>query len=681
MHQPIEMPTNNISGFSTKNQMNNTSWQSAVESRESSEFAKSVVQSFDPESDALDKVSTCQVTRSQPSYWNAVSANMAVWGQVKDEIPSGTASGDIMRSTDENVDKTDDTWGKILKSIVAERRDESTRENKDERKVRTRIDPVGGKEELDAFTRGYSRAIRPTSGKDRHSKVNTSKGPRDRRVRLSVPTAVQFYDVQDRLGFDQPSKAVEWLMKKAKTAIDELCQLPFTSCNETQSSSKDLTNAAFPLRETSSSQAYSTSMSSNIALAPPASQSLPCISDIETDLSQSQLRACGSQLGAEKTEIEQTITETSEEKNGGDMKTTNEDQPQERTEENYIACQDDGSNMESASRSASFQGYYLHKTPFLNTLSPLSNDIQTSEANVSLINYKQEPVDPWYGVSSGTQQERPQGLGPLGRLSQSHTQKQIQDAYLHNFEFSSENYQSSPAEAMFPNMFHKASINSQIAGVKRHGQGSQNIPLDPKIYTRSCNATSTRIFPSNRDEYYSMSTAPWASQFSPLVTNSTSRTPAMYCPHEIPKHPPTNTFLFSNPCTMSNPSSFLLRPKLDPDNQQLQGVLTRQGWLSANNLDQNMFSPLPSQTSTHSSVFSGFHSQDGFPIVGKPSSARESTLFSDNSLNVLLSSGATNCQTPLPRAACPPPLLWRSEIPARIQGMDELHDVLEKPPP
>nr|PNR45859.1 hypothetical protein PHYPA_015630 [Physcomitrium patens] len=71
-----------------------------------------------------------------------------------------------------------------------------------------------------------ARAARSSGGKDRHSKVNTAKGPRDRRVRLSVPTAVQFYDVQDRLGFDQPSKAVEWLIKHAKAAIDELEQLP-----------------------------------------------------------------------------------------------------------------------------------------------------------------------------------------------------------------------------------------------------------------------------------------------------------------------------------------------------------------------------------------------------------------------------------------------------------------------
>ncbi|KAI6697279.1 hypothetical protein NL676_017398 [Syzygium grande] len=62
--------------------------------------------------------------------------------------------------------------------------------------------------------------------KDRHSKVHTAKGPRDRRVRLSAYTAIQFYDVQDRLGFDRPSKAVDWLIRKAKPAIDRLAGLP-----------------------------------------------------------------------------------------------------------------------------------------------------------------------------------------------------------------------------------------------------------------------------------------------------------------------------------------------------------------------------------------------------------------------------------------------------------------------
>ncbi|KAI7999296.1 Transcription factor TCP24 [Camellia lanceoleosa] len=67
-----------------------------------------------------------------------------------------------------------------------------------------------------------SRIVRvsgASGGKDRHSKVWTSKGLRDR---LSVTTAIQFYDLQDRLGYDQPSKTVEWLLKAAAKFIDEL---------------------------------------------------------------------------------------------------------------------------------------------------------------------------------------------------------------------------------------------------------------------------------------------------------------------------------------------------------------------------------------------------------------------------------------------------------------------------
>ncbi|PKA62001.1 Transcription factor TCP2 [Apostasia shenzhenica] len=72
------------------------------------------------------------------------------------------------------------------------------------------------------------RVSRASGGKDRHSKVFTSKGLRDRRVRLSVSTAIQFYDLQDRLGYDQPSKAIEWLINAASSAIAELPSLGST---------------------------------------------------------------------------------------------------------------------------------------------------------------------------------------------------------------------------------------------------------------------------------------------------------------------------------------------------------------------------------------------------------------------------------------------------------------------
>lgn len=70
------------------------------------------------------------------------------------------------------------------------------------------------------------RVSRALGGRDRHSKVYTIRGLRDRRVRLSVPTAIQLYNLQDRLGMSQPSKVVDWLLDAAKHEIDELPPLP-----------------------------------------------------------------------------------------------------------------------------------------------------------------------------------------------------------------------------------------------------------------------------------------------------------------------------------------------------------------------------------------------------------------------------------------------------------------------
>ncbi|GAB2289721.1 hypothetical protein Dimus_024027 [Dionaea muscipula] len=66
------------------------------------------------------------------------------------------------------------------------------------------------------------RVSRTFGGKDRHSKVCTIRGLRDRRIRLSVPTAIQLYDLQDRLGLSQPSKVVDWLLDATKLDIDKL---------------------------------------------------------------------------------------------------------------------------------------------------------------------------------------------------------------------------------------------------------------------------------------------------------------------------------------------------------------------------------------------------------------------------------------------------------------------------
>ncbi|KAI5660154.1 hypothetical protein M9H77_28947 [Catharanthus roseus] len=61
-----------------------------------------------------------------------------------------------------------------------------------------------------------------TSKKDRHSKINTAHGPRDRRMRLSLEVARKFFDLQDTLGFDKASKTVEWLLTQSNYAIKEV---------------------------------------------------------------------------------------------------------------------------------------------------------------------------------------------------------------------------------------------------------------------------------------------------------------------------------------------------------------------------------------------------------------------------------------------------------------------------
>ncbi|MCD7461390.1 hypothetical protein HAX54_046018 [Datura stramonium] len=103
--------------------------------------------------------------------------------------------------------------------------------NKEDGQYQYEVDDAGEvkKTDLDGIGKLYGwpssrivRVSRASGGKDRHSKVLTSKGLRDRRVRLSVNTAIQFYDLQDRLGCDQPSKVVEWLLKAAAPSIAEL---------------------------------------------------------------------------------------------------------------------------------------------------------------------------------------------------------------------------------------------------------------------------------------------------------------------------------------------------------------------------------------------------------------------------------------------------------------------------
>ncbi|XP_073021476.1 uncharacterized protein [Primulina eburnea] len=77
-----------------------------------------------------------------------------------------------------------------------------------------------------------------TGKKDRHSKICTAQGIRDRRMRLSLQVARKFFDLQDMLGFDKASKTIEWLFTKSKKAIKDLEKdHPHISTSEARSES------------------------------------------------------------------------------------------------------------------------------------------------------------------------------------------------------------------------------------------------------------------------------------------------------------------------------------------------------------------------------------------------------------------------------------------------------------
>lgn len=68
-----------------------------------------------------------------------------------------------------------------------------------------------------------------SSKKDRHSKIYTAQGPRDRRMRLSLEVARDFFGLQDMLGYDKASKTVEWLLFHAKSEIQKIFPHKFST--------------------------------------------------------------------------------------------------------------------------------------------------------------------------------------------------------------------------------------------------------------------------------------------------------------------------------------------------------------------------------------------------------------------------------------------------------------------
>ncbi|KAL1221595.1 Transcription factor TCP18 [Cardamine amara subsp. amara] len=88
------------------------------------------------------------------------------------------------------------------------------------------------------------KKVKKPSRTDRHSKIKTAKGTRDRRMRLSLDVAKELFGLQDMLGFDKASKTVEWLLTQAKPEIIKIAKAlthhcGFSSGDESQTQSMD----------------------------------------------------------------------------------------------------------------------------------------------------------------------------------------------------------------------------------------------------------------------------------------------------------------------------------------------------------------------------------------------------------------------------------------------------------
>ncbi|KAF8033126.1 hypothetical protein BT93_D1888 [Corymbia citriodora subsp. variegata] len=87
---------------------------------------------------------------------------------------------------------------------------------------RSRVD-ANGVEVVDPVKNKKASPRKRNAGKkDRHSKIRTLQGLRDRRIRLSVQVSRKFFGLQDMLGFDKASKTIEWLLSKSRSSIKDL---------------------------------------------------------------------------------------------------------------------------------------------------------------------------------------------------------------------------------------------------------------------------------------------------------------------------------------------------------------------------------------------------------------------------------------------------------------------------
>ncbi|ONK67131.1 uncharacterized protein A4U43_C06F16040 [Asparagus officinalis] len=98
-------------------------------------------------------------------------------------------------------------------------RDQEANTSKKTTETDTSTEPISRKKKgvQAAGEGGKQRSLRT----DRHSKIHTAQGLRDRRMRLSLEVARKFFSLQDLLGFDKASATVDWLITHSRSAIEQ----------------------------------------------------------------------------------------------------------------------------------------------------------------------------------------------------------------------------------------------------------------------------------------------------------------------------------------------------------------------------------------------------------------------------------------------------------------------------
>ncbi|GLJ45296.1 hypothetical protein SUGI_0953300 [Cryptomeria japonica] len=125
---------------------------------------------------------------------------------------------------------------------------------------------------------------------DRYSKVQTCRGLRDRRIRLTSETAIKLYDIHDRLGFKQPTESVEWLLQQAQPAMSHLSPTQFLESEE------NIPSSSSPFTHNSNQQSPTDNK-----LQRRVSRSVPCRKHKENDRERVERRAKARDRARERT--------------------------------------------------------------------------------------------------------------------------------------------------------------------------------------------------------------------------------------------------------------------------------------------------------------------------------------------------------------------------------------------